>query len=95
MAIKVKYTCPFGHACEKANDGAIERCVLYLELKVKNNVTGEESSQYNCSMNWNVILQNETNSRIIGVQQATESFRNEMINVQPLMIGNILKRIEQ
>ena len=93
MAIEVRYSCPFGHTCEKTVDGHIERCVLYLELKVKNSATEEESSTYNCAMNWNVILQNETNARIVGVQQATESFRNEMVQNQPLLLNNILRGI--
>jgi hypothetical protein len=95
MAIEVKYTCPFGHTCEKTVDGHIERCVLYLELKSKNNITDKEESVHNCSLNWGVILQNETNSRIVGVQQATESFRNEMVQKQPLILNSILHGLSQ
>lgn len=82
MSIETKYTCPFGHSCEKIVDGNIERCVLYLEMKVRNNVTNEESSTFNCSFNWNVLLQHETNTRVFSVQQATENFKNEVVNQQ-------------
>jgi hypothetical protein len=61
-------------------------------MKSLNNVTGEETATSNCSFNWGVLLQHETNSRVMGVQQATESFRNEMVS-QPLILGNMLKGI--
>lgn len=93
MSITVKYTCPLGHCCEKVTDTGIERCVLYLEMKVTNSVTNEETVTRNCAFNWGVMLQHETNSRVMGVQQATETFRNEMVSQQPLVLNTFLRSI--
>lgn len=95
MSVPVEYSCPFGHDCEKVDlaKGVIKRCVLYLEMKVTNNVTNEETATSNCAFNWNVMLQHETNSRVMGVQQATETFRNEMVARQPLMVNTLLRGI--
>lgn len=92
MSIEVKSTCPFGHTCEKVSSVGMERCVLYLEMKVTDNITGKENSVKNCSFNWNVILQHETNTRVMGVQQATEIFRDEMTKNQPILLSSMTKK---
>jgi hypothetical protein len=95
MALETVYSCPFGHVCETVKDNKIHRCVLYLEMKTKNNISNEEKGVWNCAMNWNVILQHETNSRVFGVQQATEDFSNEMVKTNQQSIGLLLANSPQ
>jgi hypothetical protein len=90
MAIETVNMCPFGmQACERVVDGKVHRCVLYLEMITKNNITSEESKTSNCTFNWQTILQNESNARITGVQAATEDFRNQVVGQQSMLLGAI------
>lgn len=77
----IKHTCPFGSQCKKTNGlgEELERCRLFIEMQVTNNLTNEVKTQGECALTWSAILQHEANSKIMGVQQATESFRNEMV----------------
>jgi hypothetical protein len=64
-------------------------------MHIQNNVTQETEVKSECAHTWNVILQHETNSRVMGVQHATESFRNEMVKStevsSELMLASLLQ----
>lgn len=77
--LETVYTCPFGSKCVEIKDGKISRCMLYVTMQNMNAVTQQAEDKSECALTWNVILQHETNTRVFGVQQATESFRNEMM----------------
>lgn len=68
-----KEGCPFGHCCDSCN--------LYRPLYTVTK-DGVYVAEYDC--NWNNLarLQSETKERVLGTQQATESFRNEMVEAQ-------------
>lgn len=65
--------CPTGMKCDDCN--------LYIPL-YSTNASGEVTAKYNCSWNNAVILASEMKGRVLGVQKATEDFRNKVLGVQ-------------
>jgi len=90
--MKTILTCPLGHTCEKAVDGAIERCAWYTNIKGKDPQSEEIIDQWKCAMAWQPILLIENTAQSRGTGAAVESFRNEMLKSneisQRLMISN-------
>jgi len=88
----IRETCPLGHTCEKAVDGAIERCAWYTNVKGKDPQSEEIIDQWKCAMAWQPILLIENTAQSRGTGAAVESFRNEMLKSneisQRLMISN-------
>lgn len=79
MEIKTTLTCPLGHKCEEAKDGAIHRCAWFVQMAGQNPQTGEMIDEKGCAMSWMPVLLVE-NSRVSrGTSAAVESFRNEMV----------------
>lgn len=78
----IKRTCPFGHECEKAHDGYLERCILYEEYPVDNLATGETTHERQCSINWAARMSYNVLGGVRSHAAATESFRNEMVEGQ-------------
>jgi len=77
--MKVVITCPLGHTCEKAVDGAIERCAWYTNIQGKHPQSEEIIDQWKCAMTWQPILLVENAQTNRGQTQALESFRNEVV----------------
>ena len=78
-SVEVKLSCPLGHQCEEARDGAIHRCAWFIRLAGTNPTTGEQADEHGCSMSWLPVLLVE-NARVSrGTSAAVESFRNEMV----------------
>jgi hypothetical protein len=80
MSIEIVETCPLGSECEKIKDGKLYRCKWFLELAGTHPITNEPVSERSCVMVWQVMLQAEGNKRVLGVQEATEVFRTEMVD---------------
>lgn len=95
MSLPVKLTCPLGHKCEEARDGAIHRCNWFIELRGQNPQTGEAIDERGCAIGWMPILMIETASATRSTGAAIESFRNEMVKANALpRLGEIpLKRL--
>lgn len=75
----VVLSCPLGHKCEEARDGAIHRCVWFTKIQGQNPSTGEVVDEHGCAMSWLPVLLIE-NARVTrGTSGAIESFRNEMV----------------
>ena len=80
MELPITLTCPLGHKCEEARDGAIHRCTWLVHIAGQNPTTGEISDEKGCAMTWMPVLLTE-NARVMrGTSAAVESFRNEMVN---------------
>lgn len=96
----MKMTCPLGHECEKMEDGnVIERCRWFKELPVKNIHTGESSVERDCTIVHQQKLLFDLVGHMAGNQAAVESFRNEMIKGENIVMKLIAaasqhKRIE-
>lgn len=73
-------SCPLGHKCEEAREGAVHRCAWFVKLRGQNPQTGEEIDEHGCAMTWLPVLLVE-NARVSrGTSAAVESFRNEMVD---------------
>lgn len=77
----IKYTCPLGSTCKKTDTegNVIERCRWLLGVKGQNPQTGEMEDKEECSITYLPIMQMQSIVSTNGVQAATESFRNEMV----------------
>lgn len=83
-------TCPLGHKCEEARDGAVHRCAWFIRLAGQNPQTGEVQDEQGCAMGWLPVLLVE-NARVgKGTSAAVESFRNEMVKAQ-LLAGPVMR----
>lgn len=79
MKLEVRLSCPLGHKCEEARDGAIHRCAWFIQMRGQNPQTGEEVDERGCAMAWMPILQVEVARANRGTSAAVESFRNEVV----------------
>ena len=77
--MEIKTTCPLGHECEKAVDGAVHRCAWYVEIVGIHPQTGEDIREWSCSMAWMPVLLVENARTNRGQTAAIESFRNETV----------------
>ncbi len=71
--------CPFGHICDECN--------LYVPTYLQ-----KESSviaEYDCQINSIALFNDELKQRIVGLQAAVESSRNETVKRQDLLLGQI------
>ena len=87
----VRVTCPFGHKCETAKDGYIERCALYVEMRGKD-AAGEDHDEWRCSFAWQPILQVEVASTGRNVAASIQSLRNEQTKRQDLALQALNRR---
>lgn len=85
--METKLFCPLGSQCEEAKDGAVHRCMWYTQVRGIHPQTGEEIDEWNCAMAWIPILtiDNSQQSRATGA--AVESFRNEMVEGNNLLMA--------
>lgn len=85
--MNTQLTCPLGHKCEEAREGAVHRCAWFVKLRGQNPQTGEELDEYGCAMTWLPVLLVE-NARVSrGTSAAVESFRNEMVDANKKTLG--------
>lgn len=82
-------SCPLGHRCEEAKDGAIHRCAWLTKLAGQL-PDGTQTDEHGCAMSWLPVLLVE-NARVSrGTSAAVESFRNQMVDFNTssqLLIG--------
>lgn len=64
-------------------------CPLWVPVPFVNNATGEESSEWGCSLAWLPGLLIETAKEARQGAAATESFRNEMVRREPIQYVGI------
>ena len=67
------------------------KCIWYNMLQGKNPMTGADVHEWGCSIAWIPLLLVENSRSITGVQAATESFRNEMVDSNKAMQGLLSK----
>ena len=90
MELKTVVTCPLGSKCEEVKDGAIHRCVWYIQMAGTDPVTGKDVDQRNCAMAWMPILLVENSAQQRKTAAAVESFRNEMVSANQFSQGVLL-----
>jgi hypothetical protein len=84
--MKTETVCPLGSKCEEAKDGAVYRCAWFIKLVGKNPQTGQEIDEWGCSMAWLPVLLIENASTNRGQTAAIESFRNEMVRDNQILL---------
>jgi len=93
--MEIKYTCPLGSECETAKDNILYRCRWYIKLRGKDPQTGDPVDEFRCAYEWNVLLAVENTGAVSGVQAATESFRNEMVNQNANLLTGLVNSVQQ
>ena len=77
-------SCPLGHKCEEARDGAIHRCAWFTKLAGQL-PDGTQADEQGCAMAWLPVLLVE-NARVVrGTSAAVESFRNEVVSANSII----------
>lgn len=72
--------------CPLLNKKCIKhQCIWYNMLQGKHPQTGLDVQEWGCSIAWIPLLLVENGKQTVGVQAATESFRNEMVKSQTAM----------
>lgn len=84
MELKTTLTCPLGHKCEEARDGAIHRCAWFIKLRGTDPNTGKEVDEYGCAMAWMPVLMIENSQQQRGTSASIQSFRNEMVRANEM-----------
>ena len=90
MELPVILSCPLGHKCEEARDGAIHRCAWFVQMRGRNPQTGEEVDERGCAIAWMPVLQVEIAGTNRGTSAAVESFRNEMVSANQTIGARLL-----
>ena len=82
--MKTILSCPLGHKCEEARDGAIHRCAWFTKLAGQL-PDGSQADEQGCAMAWLPVLLVE-NARVVrGTSAAVESFRNEVVSANSII----------
>ena len=83
-------SCPLGHKCQEARDGAIHQCAWFVKLAGTNPQTGEQIDEHGCAMAWLPVLLVE-NARVShSTGAAVDSFRNEMVKANAASMALLL-----
>lgn len=67
-------------------------CEQYIQILGHNPNTGEEMNKWGCALSWLPILTIENSQQQRQTGAAVESFRNEMVKSNNLMIGAVASR---
>jgi len=91
--MSIKSTCPLGATCVKTNNSGevLERCAWHILLQGRNPQTDEVIDRWECSIAALPLLLVENIRTVNGVQMATESFRNEMVQANQISHAIALK----
>ena len=88
MELEVVFTCPLGSKCEEIKDNKIHRCRWFVKLQGANPQTGEPIDEFRCTEEWSVIMNVENTQQVRQTGAAIESFRNQMVKDNKLMLEN-------
>lgn len=85
--------CPLGAKCLEIKDNVQIYCPWYIKVQGKNPQSEELIDEYRCAMAWlpTLMIEHSLHERQTGA--AVESFRNEMLKQNNVLINSALKRI--
>jgi hypothetical protein len=83
-------TCPLGHVCEEIKDGKIHRCNWFQKLVGKDPQSGKDYDEWGCAIAWQTILSVEMARTNTGQTAAIESFRNETVRGNEVMVKALM-----
>jgi len=84
--------CPLGATCQREDDEFIYRCPWYIKLRGKDPQSEQEIDQMGCAIAWQPILAIENSQQTRHAAAAIESFRNEMVKQNNVLLGSIPSR---
>lgn len=84
--IETVITCPLGSKCEEVRDNKLHRCVWFTKLAGTNPNTGEVVDEHGCAIVWLPVLLIENSRQQRSTAAAVESFRNEMVKDNNLLL---------
>ena len=93
--VEIITSCPLGHTCEEAKDGAIHRCNWYVRLQGKHPQSGDPMDEWGCAMAWTPILLVQNAGAGRSQAAAIESLRNEMVKGQQVFNTAITSAVTQ
>jgi len=93
--MEVSIVCPLGAECETSTNGGIKRCAWYVDIEGLDSNTGDKIKDSRCAMAWMPLLQIETTSKTIGVNEAICSAKEENIKRQDIALNLELQRFKQ
>jgi len=73
-------SCPLGSKCTEIKDNKIHRCAWHMMIKGVD-AQGKEHDEWGCAIRWQPVLMLEVSRASRSTTQATESFRNEMVDL--------------
>ena len=86
---------PKDHKCPFLNKTCIgDKCAMWVQSEFRNIQSGETTRQDGCGLAKLAELLCAGNQRVFAVQQATESFRNEVVKQNQMAISDITKRLK-
>lgn len=88
MTIETVMTCPLGSKCEEIRDNKLHRCVWNIKMSGTDPSTGTAVDRDGCAMAWLPMLLVENSKQQRGTAAAIESFRNEMVDGNNVLLTN-------
>lgn len=92
--MRVIYDCPLGMECEHqgeiGGEKIIRRCAWYTKVVGKDPQSEKEIDHWGCAMAFMPVIMLENNQAVSGLQAATESARNESVNIGQSVAGGLL-----
>ncbi|RLD78821.1 MAG: hypothetical protein DRJ15_10765 [Bacteroidetes bacterium] len=92
--METKIICPLGSQCETAKTGFIERCAWFVQIEGVSSNSGETVNESRCAMAWMPLLQIETTTKTIGVNEAICKAKEENIKRQDMAIQLELSKLQ-
>ena len=93
MNKQVKFVCPLGATCQTETEEVITRCHWYVKLQGNDPQTGESRDEWGCAMSWMPILQIEGSQQMRQAGAAIESFRNEMVKGNQVLLSGFSEQV--
>jgi len=87
--------CPLGSQCKSIKDNKQYRCAWYVKLVGKDPQSQKEYDDWGCAMSWIPVMLTENAQMTRGVQEATETFRNESVKGQAIFNNLLATATEQ
>lgn len=89
MKIETKANCPLNkfEPCKQLD------CAWFIQIRGHNPNTGAEVDDWGCSIAWMPILMIENSQQQRSTGAAVESFRNEMVKANSMLLESETKRL--
>lgn len=91
--MEVRTTCPLGHTCERAVEGAIERCAWYTRVVGVDPQTGQDVDDWRCAIAWQPVIMLEVAAKVNTGNATMQSLRNNLDERQKQALEVVKKNV--